>query len=149
MKKRFLRYAGDKAVGALLERYACPTSFHVVRTRFLGNIATPKLDASPLRTIESFWEGELPEFDNDSAANELFGSLTGLWNELAKHQSGTKPIRLTRMAAKRIRTTFAACAGPAPRSLKASSRACSVTRRSLIYPNGPMRPWTISARSTP
>ena len=100
MKKRFLRYAGDKAVGALLERYACPTSFHVVRTRFLGNIATPKLDASPLRTIESFWEGELPEFDNDSAANELFESLTGLWNELAKHQSGTKPIRLTRMAAK-------------------------------------------------
>ena len=100
MKKRFLRYAGDKAVGALLERYACPTSFHVVRTRFLGNIATPKLDASPLRTIESFWEGELPEFDNDNAANELFESLMGLWNELAKHQSGTKPIRLTRMAAK-------------------------------------------------
>ena len=100
MKKHSLRYAGDKAVGALLERYACPTSFHVVRTRFLGNIATPKLDASPLRTIESFWEGELPEFDNDSAANELFGSLTGLWNEPAKHQSGTKPIRLTRMAAK-------------------------------------------------
>ena len=60
MKKRFLRYAGDKAVGALLECYTCPTSFHVVRTRFLGNIATPKLDASPLRTIESFWEGELP-----------------------------------------------------------------------------------------
>ena len=53
MKKRSLRYAGDKAVRALLERYACPTSFHVVRTRLLGNIATPKLDASPLRAIES------------------------------------------------------------------------------------------------
>ena len=100
MKKRFLRYAGDKAVGALLERYACPTSFHVVRTRFLGNIATPKLDASPLRTIESFWEGELPKFDDVGAANELFESLMGLWNELAKHQSATKPIRLTRMVAK-------------------------------------------------
>ena len=39
MKKRSLRYAGDKAVRAVLERYACPTSFHVIRTRLLGNIA--------------------------------------------------------------------------------------------------------------
>ncbi len=100
MKKRSLRYAGDKAVRALLERYACPTSFHVVRTRLLGNIATPKLDASPLRAIESFWEGELPGFDNVGAASELFESLMGLWNELARHQSATKPFRLTRMEAK-------------------------------------------------
>ena len=100
MKKRSLRYAGDKAVRALLERYACPTPFHVVRTRLLGNIATPKLDASPLRAIESCWEGELPEFDNVGAANELFESLMGLWNELARHQSATKPFRLTRMEAK-------------------------------------------------
>ena len=91
MKKRSLRYAGDKAVRALLERYACPTSFHVIRTRLLGNIATPKLDASPLRAIESFWEGELPGFDNVGAASELFESLMGLWNELARHQSATKP----------------------------------------------------------
>ena len=100
MKKRSLRYAGDKAVRALLERYACPTSFHVVRTRLLGNIATPRLDASPLRAIESCWEGELPGFDNVGAASELFESLMGLWNELARHQSATKPFRLTRMEAK-------------------------------------------------
>ena len=100
MKKRSLRYAGDKAVRALLERYACSTSFHVVRTRFLGNIATPKLDASPLRVIERCWDGELPEFDNIEAANELFESLMELWNKLARHQSATKPIRLTRMAVK-------------------------------------------------
>ena len=104
MRKRFLRYAGDKAVGALLERYRCPTSFHVVRTRFLGNIATPKLDASPpprtIRTIESFWGGERPKFDDVGAANELFESLMGRWNELAKHQSATKLIRLTPMVAK-------------------------------------------------
>ena len=30
MKKRSLRYAGDKAVRALLERYACPTVYIVV-----------------------------------------------------------------------------------------------------------------------
>ena len=100
MKKRSLRYAGDKAVRALLERYACPTSFHVIRTRLLGNIATPRLDASPLRAIESCWEGELPGFDNVGAASELFESLMGLWNELARHQSATKPFRLTRMEAK-------------------------------------------------
>ena len=92
MKKRSLRYAGDKAVRALLERYACPTSFHVIRTRLLGNIATPRLDASPLRAIESCWEGELPGFDNVGAASELFESLMGLWNELARHQSANQAI---------------------------------------------------------
>ena len=97
MKKRSLRYAGDKAVRAVLERYACPTSFHVVRTRLLGNIATPKLDASPLRAIESCWEGELPEFDNVGAANELFESLMGLWNELARHQSVLPPSSVAEM----------------------------------------------------
>ncbi len=91
MKKRSLRYAGDKAVRALLERYACPTSFHVVRTRLLGNIATPKLDASPLRAIESCWEGELPEFDNVGAANELFESLMGLWNVYVPSVDGDRP----------------------------------------------------------
>ena len=63
---------------APLERYACPTSFHVIRTRLLGNIATPRLDASPLRAIESCWEGELPGFDNVGAASELFESLMGV-----------------------------------------------------------------------
>ena len=73
--------------------HACPTSFHVVRTHFFGNIATPKLGVSPFRTIESLWGGNLPEFDDASAANKLFEALMGLWNELAKHQSGTKPRR--------------------------------------------------------
>ena len=35
--------------------------------------------------------------------------------------------------------TFAACAGPAPRSLKASSTDCSATWSSWICPNGPTR----------
>ena len=100
MKKLSLKYVGAKTVRALLERYACPIPFHIVRMRFLGNIATPKLDASPIETIKSFWGGELPEFDNRAAVNELFEALMSLWNELARHQSVTKPVQLVRMAIK-------------------------------------------------
>ena len=46
MKKPPLKYVASKAVRALLERYSCPVPFHIVRMRFLGNIATPKLHAS-------------------------------------------------------------------------------------------------------
>ena len=81
MKKLSLKYVGAKTVRALLERYACPIPLHIVRMRFLGNIATPKLDASPIETIKSFWGGELPEFDNRAAVNELFEALMSLWNE--------------------------------------------------------------------
>ena len=100
IKKPFLKYVGDKTVRSLLKRYACPIPFHVVRARLLGNIATPRLDASPLRTIESFWGGKLPEFEDVEGANKLFETLMGLWNELANHQSATKPFRLIRIAAK-------------------------------------------------
>ena len=98
MKKPSLKYVGDQSVRALLIRYACPIPFHAVRTRFLGNIATPKLDASPVQTIKSLWGGELPVFDDMGAVNELFEALMSLWNALAKHQSSTKPYRLARMA---------------------------------------------------
>ena len=99
MKKPSLKYVGDQSVRALLARYVCPIPFHAVRTRFLGNIATPKLDASPVQTIKSLWGGELPEFDDMVAVNELFEALMSLWNALAKHQSAIKPYRLVRMAA--------------------------------------------------
>ena len=33
--------ATDDEVRALLVRYRCPVPFHEVRTRFLGNIASP------------------------------------------------------------------------------------------------------------
>ena len=99
MKKPSLNYVGDQSVRALLARYACPIPFHAVRTRFLGNIATPKLDASPVQTIKSLWGGELPEFDDMVAVTELFEALMSLWNALAKHQSAIKPYRLVRMAA--------------------------------------------------
>ena len=54
MKKLSLKYVGAKTVRALLERYACPIPFHIVRMRFLGNIATPKFDASPIKPLRAF-----------------------------------------------------------------------------------------------
>jgi hypothetical protein len=37
--------ATEEEVRALLERYRCPVPFHEVRTRFLGNVATPLMQA--------------------------------------------------------------------------------------------------------
>ncbi|MBS3962804.1 MAG: hypothetical protein KGZ61_13365 [Sandarakinorhabdus sp.] len=88
----------EKTVRTLLDRYACPVSYHEVRTRLLGNIASPDLTASPMRIIEGLWGGELPVFDNMADANELIDALVqGLWNDLAKHQKRSHPFRLIRL----------------------------------------------------
>ena len=99
MKKRSPTDVGPQSARALLTRYACPIPFHVVRTRFLGNIAAPTPDASPVQAIKRLWGGELPEFNDLAAVNELFEALMHLWNELTQHQSNTKPYRLVRMTA--------------------------------------------------
>ena len=89
--------ASDAEVIALLKRYKCPTPFHAVRTRFLGNIASPVMGASPLETVKQLWGGELPEFDSMETVNELLNALVaGLWNRLAAHQSSRNPFRLLR-----------------------------------------------------
>jgi len=90
--------ATDEQVRALLERYRCPVPFHEVRTRFLGNIASPIMGASPMKEVETLWGGELPEFESIEAANELIGALVmGLWNRLTRHQERGNPFRLTRL----------------------------------------------------
>jgi hypothetical protein len=95
--KKTAKAPGEKAVKALLEKHACPVPFHKVRTRFLGNIATPEMSASPLQIIKNLWGGELPVFDSMDEANELLGALIdGLWNDLTKHQKRSQPFRLTR-----------------------------------------------------
>ncbi len=77
----------DDQVRALLERYCCPVLFHEVRTRFLGNIASPVMSASPLEVVKGLWDGELPAFDDLKAVDELIGALVmGLWNRLTRHQ---------------------------------------------------------------
>ena len=97
LSKSKLTGASDAEVIALLERYKCPVPFHEVRTRFLGNIASPVLGASPMETIKQLWGGELPEFDSMEDLNELFNVLiSGLWNRLTAHQSSRNPFRLLR-----------------------------------------------------
>jgi hypothetical protein len=90
--------ASDDEVRAFLERYNCPVPFHAVRTRFLGNIASPDMQTSPIKIVEALWGGELPAFETIEAANELIGALVmGLWNRLTRHQERTAPFRLTRL----------------------------------------------------
>jgi hypothetical protein len=103
--------ASDEDVRALLARYKCPVPFHEVRTRFLGNIATPVMGISPIKMVESLWGGRLPEFDTLDAANVLVGSLImGLWNRLTRHQDRSAPFRLTRVQAEPTREELATLA---------------------------------------
>ena len=77
----------DVEVQVLLDRYRCPVPFHAVRTRFLGDIASPVMSASPLDAVRALWGGEFPEFDSLDAVNELLRILVmGLWNRLSRHQ---------------------------------------------------------------
>ncbi len=90
--------ATDDEVRRLLDRYKCPVPFHVVRTRFLGNIASPGIAESPMKAVSALWGGELPEFESLDAANELIAALVmGLWNRLTRHQQRSAPFRLTRL----------------------------------------------------
>jgi hypothetical protein len=84
--------------GALLDSYRCPVPFHAVRTRFLGDIASPVMSASPLDAVKALWGGELPEFESLDAVNELVRILVmGLWNGLSRHQERNAPFRLMRV----------------------------------------------------
>ena len=100
--------ASEDEVRDLLDRYHCPVPFHAVRTRFLGNIASPDMQGSPMKMVEALWGGELPTFDSIDEANELIGALVmGLWNRLTRHQERSAPFRLTRMEAPATRDGMA------------------------------------------
>jgi len=87
----------EKVIRNLLDRYACPVPYHEVRTRFLGNIATPSMGISPMQVVKDLWGGELPPFDSMDDVNELISILiNGLWNDLTKHQKRSAPFHLVR-----------------------------------------------------
>ena len=89
----------EAAVRALLARHECPVPYHEVRTRFLGNIATPQLAASPMQILKDLWGGELPVFDSMDDLKELIDILiNGMWNELTRHQKRSQPFKLTRIS---------------------------------------------------
>ena len=90
---------GASSVVALLEKHACPVPYHEVRTRFLGNIATPNEVASPIQTVKNLWGGEFPVFGSMEELNELIDVLiNGLWNELTQHQKRSRPFKLARIS---------------------------------------------------
>lgn len=96
--KKTAKALSEKSARMLLSNYGCPVPFHAVRTRFLGNIATPGLSVSPIRVVEGLWGGQLPVFENVDEANELIQTLVnGLWNDLTRHQKRRYPFRLTRV----------------------------------------------------
>ncbi len=108
MKRPTVRYVGDIRIRELLRAHSCPTPFHAVRTRFLGNIATPRLASSPVQVIRELWGGELPEFGEMGNVNDLFQGLMSFWNHLAKHQSRSKPFRLVRVPSEIARDSLLA-----------------------------------------
>ena len=96
--------ANEKKIRALLSAHACPVQFHEVRTRFLGNIASPTLGVSPIPMIQSLWGGNLPPIDDVEAIRELLGALLdGLWNPLTRHQEHGNPFRLLRASVPKTR----------------------------------------------
>lgn len=89
----------EKLVRKMLDRYACPLTYHEIRTRFLGSLSTPDAKVSPMGVIQSLWGGELPPCDSMDDLNELLEALVnGLWNPLIRHQKRTEPFRLVKMA---------------------------------------------------
>ena len=81
----------------LLAHHRCPTPLHVLRTLFLGHIASPRLDVSPMAAVADAWGGEMPEFGSSAAFEEVIRVLMhGLWNRLSEHQSTRDPFRLPR-----------------------------------------------------
>lgn len=104
-KRGNLQRVSDTAIRALLERYNCRVPFHEVRARFMGNIATPDLTASPMQVVRDLWGGTLPEFETlDDARLLVNGLVQGLWNGLSGHQKRSNPFRLARV--KSLRASY-------------------------------------------
>ena len=88
----------EKAVRDLLDKYACPVPYHEVRTRFLGAIASPVLEKSPMPVVKALWGGEFPPFDSMDDFNHLLDVMINqLWNSLTKHNERTATFSLTRL----------------------------------------------------
>ena len=101
----------DEQVQTLLTRHRCPTPMHVLRMRFLGAIASPRMEVSPIQWVTQAWGGELPEFASEVEAEELFQALLGgWWNRLSEHQNARSPFRLPRSEVKPTRPAMLALA---------------------------------------
>lgn len=77
----------------------------------MGAIASPQLRISPMATLQSLWQGEMPEFASADELQTLANGLVmDLWNRLAKHQDSRAPFRLVREAVQVTRASLLALA---------------------------------------
>ena len=95
--KPISQYPGDAKMRRLLMRCDCPAPLHVVRMRFWGAIASPLPEVSPAKIIEGLWTDGLPPFKDAAEAEQFFQSLIGLWNHMARFQTGSPPLRLMKV----------------------------------------------------
>lgn len=97
-KKPKNKGSGVSSAKALLEQHACPIPYHQVRARFMGNIATPDMNASPMKEVQRIWNDDLPEIEDKMEAEAFFGALLqGMWNGLSAHQKRSDPFKLARV----------------------------------------------------
>lgn len=109
MRTPFDQTLSEEAIRTLLDRYGCPTPYEMVRTLFMGNIASPVMGLSPVSAIKALWFGDFPEFETEDDANTLFeGLLSGVWNGLTIHQERKTPFQLIRRPVALERSALAA-----------------------------------------
>lgn len=90
----------DAVIRDMLKRYSCPYPYHSVRARLMGNIATPDMNASPMKEVQRLWNDDLPEFEGQKEAEVFFAALIqGLWNGLSAHQKRGDPFKLGKVKA--------------------------------------------------
>ena len=83
-------------VRRLLKKYNCKLQIHQVRAQFMGAIASPVEQVNPALEIKTLWGGQLPNFANVAAANELMQVLAmGLWNHLTALAESAEPFDLS------------------------------------------------------
>ncbi len=134
--------ATDDELRHLLDRYKCPVPFHAVRTRFLGNIASPGIGDPPMKAVSALRGGELPEFDSLDSANELIGALVmGLWNRLTRHQQRSAPFRLTRIEVPATREGLAKLASLRREELEGFVEGLFGANEASISQTAPTRRW--------
>ena len=72
--------------------------------------------------------------------------LTGLWNHLAEHQSGTKPFRLLRWA---VGVDLKRLCQTRTEELEGFIEGLFGDEEGSIFPSAPAKPWDASGRLTP
>lgn len=60
--------------------------------RFWGEIVSPSIEASPIKTTERLWPNGLPTFEDGKGTNAFFQALMSLWNNVDQFQDGSMKL---------------------------------------------------------